>query len=80
MRLCTEHMGLLLSMDRREDHWELQVADESSGTRLYQACCTDAIRGRTLLGDYLRTQLARRYGKRISVSDADLIWVQVQQS
>ena len=78
MRLCTEHLGLLLSIERQEDHWDLQVKDRTSDSSLYQACCTNADRGRELLGDYLRSQLVSRYGNRVSIADADLIWVQVK--
>lgn len=78
MRICTEHLGLLLCMERQEDHWDLQITDRISGSKLYQASCTNADRGRELLGDYLRSQLANRYGSRILLADADLIWLQVK--
>jgi hypothetical protein len=57
LRLCTEHIGLLLRMELQEDHWELQVTDRVSGSKLYEAFCNQADRGRELLGDYLRSQL-----------------------
>jgi hypothetical protein len=78
MRLCTEHMGLLLCMERQEDHWDLQVTDRISGSKLYQARSTHAVRGRELLGDYLRSQLTSRHGNRVSIADEDLIWLQVK--
>jgi hypothetical protein len=78
MRLCTEHLGLLLCIERHEDHWDLQITDRISNSKLYQARCSNADRGREMLGDYLRSQLAKRHGNTVSITDADLIWLRVK--
>jgi hypothetical protein len=38
--------------------------------------CTNADRGRELLGEYLRSQLATRYVNKVCITDADPIWLQ----